>query len=70
MKKARRLWKLVNRPNIMIKIPGTKAGLPAIEKLISEGININVTLLFALPVYEQVAEAFYKRLRDILFTRW
>ncbi|HTS74604.1 MAG TPA: bifunctional transaldolase/phosoglucose isomerase [Bryobacteraceae bacterium] len=52
---ARRLWKTVNRPNLMVKIPGTAAGQPAIEQLISEGININVTLLFSQDVYEQVA---------------
>jgi transaldolase/glucose-6-phosphate isomerase len=52
---ARRLWKVVNRPNVMIKIPGTQAGLAAIEQAISEGININVTLLFAQEMYEQVA---------------
>jgi transaldolase / glucose-6-phosphate isomerase len=52
---ARRLWKTVNRPNLMVKIPGTQAGLPAIEQVISEGINVNVTLLFAQEMYEQVA---------------
>ncbi len=52
---ARRLWKTVNRPNLMVKIPGTAAGQPAIEQLIGEGININVTLLFSEDVYEQVA---------------
>jgi len=55
---ARRLWKTLNRPNIMIKIPGTKAGLPAIQKCLSEGININVTLLFAVDRYEAVLEAY------------
>jgi len=55
---ARRLWKALNRPNIMIKIPGTKAGLPAIQKCLSEGININVTLLFAVDRYEAVLEAY------------
>jgi transaldolase/glucose-6-phosphate isomerase len=54
---ARRLWKAVNRPNLMIKVPGTKAGAPAIRQLISEGININVTLLFGLQAYLDVAEA-------------
>jgi len=54
---ARRLWKEVNRPNLMIKVPGTKAGTPAIRQLISEGININVTLLFGLQAYLDVAEA-------------
>jgi transaldolase/glucose-6-phosphate isomerase len=55
---ARRLWAAVDRPNVMIKVPGTPAGVPAFEQLISEGLNINVTLLFAREVYEQVAEAY------------
>src|ERR1700751_3495764 len=55
---ARRLWKTVKRENVMIKVPGTSAGLPAIKQLISEGININVTLLFSQQVYEEVAEAY------------
>ena len=55
---ARRLWKAVNRENVMIKVPGTAEGLPAIRPLIGEGININVTLLFAQEVYEKVAEAY------------
>ncbi|MGH9724885.1 MAG: transaldolase family protein, partial [Candidatus Acidiferrales bacterium] len=55
---ARRLWKAVGRPNLMVKVPGTPEGIPAIRQLISEGININVTLLFAQAVYEQVAEAY------------
>jgi transaldolase/transaldolase/glucose-6-phosphate isomerase len=55
---ARRLWKEVNRPNVMIKIPGTKDGLPAIEQTLSEGLNINVTLLFAVEMYEQVANRY------------
>jgi len=55
---ARRLWKAVGRPNIFIKVPGTAEGLPAIKQLISEGLNINVTLLFGLPRYREVAEAY------------
>lgn len=55
---ARRLWSTVARPNVMIKVPGTPEGLPAFEQLIGEGININVTLLFAQPIYEKVAEAY------------
>ena len=62
---ARRLWKAVNRENLMIKVPGTDAGLPAIRQLIGEGININVTLLFAQEVYEQVAEAHIGGLEDL-----
>jgi transaldolase/glucose-6-phosphate isomerase len=55
---ARRLWKSVARENVMIKVPGTTAGIPAFRQLISEGINVNVTLLFAQPVYEEVAAAY------------
>jgi transaldolase/glucose-6-phosphate isomerase len=55
---ARRLWAAVDRPNVMIKVPATPAGIPAIRQLITEGINVNVTLLFAIPAYETVAEAF------------
>jgi len=55
---ARRLWKAVNRPNVMIKIPGTPEGLPAIRQCLEEGLNINITLLFAQSAYEHVAEAF------------
>src|SRR5438309_2112574 len=58
LEEARRLWKSVDRPNVMIKVPGTAEGIPAFEQLISEGININVTLLFAQEVYERVAEAY------------
>jgi len=55
---ARRLWKEVGRENVMIKVPGTTEGIPAFQQLISEGININVTLLFSQKVYEKVAEAY------------
>ncbi len=55
---ARRLWKSVNRENVMIKVPATKEGIPAIRQLLEEGININITLLFAQSAYEQVAEAY------------
>jgi transaldolase / glucose-6-phosphate isomerase len=58
LEEARRLWKAVDRPNVMIKVPGTAEGIPAFQQLISEGININVTLLFAQEVYEQVAQAY------------
>jgi transaldolase len=57
---ARRLWKAVDRPNVMIKVPGTEAGIPAIETLLSEGINVNITLLFSLAGYERVMEAFLR----------
>jgi transaldolase/glucose-6-phosphate isomerase len=62
---GRRLWKAVNRENVMIKVPGTAEGLPAIRQLIGEGININVTLLFAQEVYEEVAEAYIAGLEDL-----
>jgi transaldolase/glucose-6-phosphate isomerase len=55
---ARRLWKAVGRENVMIKIPGTTEGIPAFQQAISEGINVNVTLLFAQDVYVKVAEAY------------
>jgi transaldolase len=55
---ARRLWAALNRPNVFIKVPATTEGLPAIRQLLGEGINVNVTLLFALPRYRQVAEAY------------
>lgn len=55
---ARRLWKMVSRPNAMVKIPATKEGVPAIEKCLSEGININVTLIFSLERYKEVIEAY------------
>ncbi len=55
---ARRLWRALDRPNVFIKVPATKAGLPAIQQLISEGINVNITLLFGLPRYQQVAAAY------------
>jgi transaldolase/glucose-6-phosphate isomerase len=65
IEEARRLWKAVNRENVMIKIPGTAEGLPAIRQAIGEGINVNVTLLFAQEVYEKVAEAHIAGLEDL-----
>src|SRR5579859_955967 len=59
---ARRLWKAVSRGNVMIKIPATKEGIPAIRQALEDGININVTLLFAQSAYEQVAEAYLSAL--------
>jgi len=61
---ARRLWKSVGRDNVMIKVPGTVEGLPAVRQLLEEGLNINITLLFAQSVYEQVAEAFLSALES------
>ena len=62
LEEAHRLWKAVNRPNVMIKVPATPEGIPAIRQLISEGTNVNVTLLFAQSVYEEVAEAYIQGL--------
>src|SRR5918998_95997 len=59
---ARELWNAVDRPNVMIKIPGTPEGLPAIEEAIADGINVNVTLLFSVDAYETVTEAYIKGL--------
>jgi transaldolase / glucose-6-phosphate isomerase len=63
IKDARRLWKAVSRPNLMVKVPATSEGIPAIQQLISEGININVTLLFAQEMYEKVALAYIAGLK-------
>ncbi len=61
---ARRLWAALARPNIMIKVPGTRPGLAAIRVLLAEGINVNVTLLFAVPRYEEVLEQYCLALED------
>src|SRR5262249_2772815 len=66
IEEARRLWQAVARPNIMIKVPGTPAGIPAIRQLISEGLNINVTLLFSMATYETVAEAYVSGLEALV----
>jgi transaldolase/transaldolase/glucose-6-phosphate isomerase len=66
IKQARELWKSVDRKNVMIKIPGTTEGLPAIRQCISEGININITLLFGIPRYLEVTEAYISGLEDRL----
>ena len=59
---AQRLWKAVDRPNVMIKIPGTREGWPAIERCLRDGININITLLFSVEYYSAVAEAYLRAL--------
>jgi transaldolase len=64
IKQARELWKTLDRKNVMIKIPGTKEGLGAIKQCISEGININVTLLFGLDRYKEVTEAYISGLEE------
>jgi transaldolase len=61
---ARRLWAALNRPNAMIKIPATPEGIPAIQRSIAAGININVTMIFALANYEQVADAYISGLEE------
>lgn len=60
---ARRLWKMVDRPNLMVKVPATPEGIPAIEQLIADGININVTLLFSQSAYRDVANAYIAGLK-------
>src|SRR6202162_6141832 len=62
---AQRLWKAVNRPNLMVKIPSTPQGVQAVEALIAEGININITLMFSLAHYEAVAQAYLRGLKRI-----
>jgi transaldolase len=62
LEEARRLWREVDRPNLMVKVPGTEAGVPAIEELIAEGVNVNVTLLFSLDGHERVMEAYLRGL--------
>jgi transaldolase / glucose-6-phosphate isomerase len=62
LEEARRLWKTVNRENLMVKVPATPEGIPAIRQLLEDGLNINITLLFAQSAYEQVAEAFFAAL--------
>ncbi len=66
IEEARRLWREVDRRNLMVKVPGTRPGIPAIRTLIGEGININVTLLFAQEVYGEVAEAYIAGLEDYI----
>ncbi len=66
LSEARRLWSAVGRDNVMIKVPATDEGVRAIEQLISEGINVNVTLLFALDAYERVAEAYIAGLERLV----
>lgn len=63
LNRARELWRLLDRPNVFVKIPATEAGIPAIEDAIAEGININVTLMFSVEVYKRVARAYIAGLR-------
>ncbi|HLQ30996.1 MAG TPA: transaldolase [Ktedonobacteraceae bacterium] len=62
LSEARRFWKMVDRPNLMIKIPATPAGIPAIRRALTEGLNINITLIFSLQNYREVADAFISAL--------
>lgn len=64
LEEARHLWQRLGRPNVFIKVPGTEAGLPAVTQLIKEGVNVNVTLLFGLERYRNVAEAYIKGLEE------
>lgn len=64
LNEARRFWKMVERPNLMIKIPATPAGIPAIEQALTDGININITLIFSLASYKAVAEAYLTALEN------
>jgi transaldolase len=64
VEEARRLWKTVDRPNVMVKVPGTPEGAIAVRRLISEGINVNITLLFAIQAHERVIEAYLAGLED------
>jgi transaldolase/glucose-6-phosphate isomerase len=65
IQEARRLYREVSRPNVLVKVPGTPEGLPAIQQLLGEGININITLLFAIERYEQVANAYIAALERL-----
>ncbi len=64
VEEARRLWKTVNRPNVMVKVPGTLEGAIAVRRLISEGVNVNITLLFAIEAHARVVEAYLAGLED------
>jgi len=64
LEEARRLWKAVDRPNVMVKVPGTEQGAVAVRRLIGDGINVNITLLFAISAHERVIEAYLAGLED------
>ena len=64
LSEARRFWKMVDRPNLMIKIPATTEGIPAVQQALTEGININITLIFSLDSYREVADAYISALED------
>ena len=69
VEEARRLWKTVNRPNVMVKVPGTPEGAIAVRRLIADGINVNITLLFAIEAHERVIEAYLAGLEDRIAAR-
>jgi len=64
LSEVRRFWKIVNRPNLLIKIPATQEGIPAIRQALTEGININITLIFSIENYRQVVDAYLSALED------
>ena len=64
VEEARRLWKTVNRPNVMIKVPGTETGAESVRRLTADGINVNITLLFAVAAHERVIDAYFAGLED------
>jgi len=64
LSEVRRFWKAIDRPNLMVKIPATPAGIPAIRQALTEGININITLIFSIENYRQVAEAYLSALEE------
>lgn len=70
IEEAHRLWSAVDRPNVMIKIPGTREGLPAIERGLADGLNVNITLLFSVTRYEDVIEAYIRALESRLVRGW
>ncbi len=69
MTEARRLFKVVGRPNCLIKIPGTREGIPAIEQMLYEGINVNITLLFSVDRYEEIAQAYIRAIERRAFEK-
>src|SRR3954465_12641122 len=64
VEEARRLWKTVDRPNVMVKVPGTREGALAVRRLIADGVNVNIPLLFSLDAHERVIEAYLSGLED------
>ncbi len=64
VEEARRFWQAIDRPNVFIKVPATDAGIPAIRQLLSEGINVNITLIFSVEYHERVMDAYIEALED------